>query len=86
MADLLHFILIYSVPDRALVDLREFGTNGTAAIDCYAELEREYRGRSDTANFEIVLIGADSIDTVKKTHSHYFGSLEGVPFRELVGA
>lgn len=85
MSRLNHFILIYSVARRALVELREFGEDGGAAIEGYSELEREFRNRDDTSDFEIVLIGADSLDTIKKTHSHYFGPLEeGIPFRELV--
>lgn len=86
MASLNHFILIFSVVKRMLVGLEEFGEDGSAAIDRYADIEREFRSRDDSTDYEIVLIGADSIETIQKTHSHYFGAREvGVPFRELVG-
>jgi hypothetical protein len=44
-------------------------------------LEREHRGDD---KLEIVLIGSDSIETVRRTHSNYFGNGTGVPFRKLV--
>jgi hypothetical protein len=42
-----------------------------AALDAYADAEREHLGDWVT---EIVLLGADSIDTLRVTHSHYFAS------------
>ena len=67
-----HFLILYSLRGGALVHLEEFGTDVDRATTAYAELEREYRDRSDHDDFEIVLVGADSIDTVHRTHSRYF--------------
>jgi hypothetical protein len=39
--------------------------------EVHAEAEQTYRGRDDV---EVVLLGADSIDTIKKTHSSYFST------------
>jgi hypothetical protein len=36
----------------------------------YARLEREHLNRAD--GVEIVLIGSDSLETVKVTHANYF--------------
>lgn len=43
----------------------------------YFELELEHWGRDD---LEIVLLGSDSLDTIKVTHSRYFETFEPVPF------
>jgi hypothetical protein len=67
-----NFLLIYNLRDQRLAHLEEFGTDTAAATRAYADLEREYRERADHADFEIVLIGADSLDTVHVTHSRYF--------------
>jgi hypothetical protein len=67
-----HFLILYSLKDAELVHLEEFGSDVGRATDAYAALEREYRDRSDHEDFEIVLVGADSIATVHHTHSRYF--------------
>ena len=40
-----------------------------AAVAAYDDIEKRMRGRRD---LDIVLLGADSLETVKKTHSSYF--------------
>lgn len=49
--------------------MEEFGTDYDDALEAYAVREREHR--LDPA-VEVVLLGADSLDTIKKTHSSYF--------------
>jgi hypothetical protein len=49
--------------------IQEFGTDSMAAVAAYAVKERELH---DRRSFEIVLIGSDSLDTVKLTHANYF--------------
>jgi hypothetical protein len=51
------------------VSVEEFGTDGQAAATAYSEREREHAG---DPNVEVVLVGADSLDTIRKTHSHSF--------------
>ena len=63
-----YFILIYNVPNRE-VEIIEFGPDADAAVVAYSEQERVYR---DDDAIEVVMVGADSIETIKKTHSHYF--------------
>ncbi len=65
---LIHYLLIYNIDLGRLVETQEF-TDATAAAARYAELERKYEGQD---SFEIVLVGADSIDTIKRTHGQYF--------------
>jgi len=51
-----------------------------SALDAYAEAERLHLGDWVT---EIVLLGADSIDTLRVTHSHYFASGQPPIIHEL---
>ena len=64
-----HFLLVFDHDAGRLIDLDEFGTDGEAAVRAYAEKEREYRRQKMV---EIVLIGSDSLETVKLTHANYF--------------
>ncbi len=49
--------------------MRDFGTDYGGAVEAYAEIEDEMHGRED---LDIVLLGADSLETVRRTHSSYF--------------
>jgi hypothetical protein len=71
--DIKHFLVIYDInAGEATVDDR-FRSDYDAALDAYAQAEETYRGRDDV---EVVLLSADSIDTIKKTHSSYFNTRE----------
>lgn len=69
-ASLNHFLLMFDHSRAELVKLTEFGTDVKSAMAEYARLEREHMKESDS--IEIVLIGSDSLDTVKVTHANYF--------------
>ncbi|HTW42113.1 MAG TPA: hypothetical protein VMD79_07340 [Solirubrobacteraceae bacterium] len=70
--DIQHFLVVYDIAGRdAHVD--RYGQDYDTAIDAYAKAEQLYRGRDDV---EVVLLSADSIDTIKKTHSSYFNTRE----------
>ena len=72
-ASLHHFLLVFDHERAELKDLQEFGTDVKAAMAEYARLERKHldeKGHADS--IEIVLIGSDSLDTVKVTHANYF--------------
>jgi hypothetical protein len=69
-ASLNHFLLVFDHSRAELVDLRDFGVDVKKAMAEYARLERDHMGKSDS--IEIVLIGSDSLDTVKVTHANYF--------------
>jgi hypothetical protein len=64
-----HFLLVFDHEAGALVDLQEFGTDSDAAVAAYSAKEKDYEDRKMV---EIVLIGSDSIETVKLTHANYF--------------
>jgi hypothetical protein len=65
---LIHFLIVYDHAEQQLRELHEF-TDAEKAAAAYADLERRHR---DERNLEIVLVGADSIDTIRQTHGNYF--------------
>ncbi|ETB43926.1 hypothetical protein [Mycobacterium avium] len=65
-----HFLLVFDHSRAELLDVRNFGTDAKKAMAEYARMEREHLGKSDS--IEIVLIGSDSLETVKITHANYF--------------
>ena len=65
---LIHFLIVYDLAERRIVQNEEF-ENATRATKAYQELEERY---GFDARYEIVLLGADSIETLKVTHGHYF--------------
>lgn len=76
-----HFLLVYDLGAQRLIEQEEFD-DGDKAAAAYAERERQHEGRDD---LEIVLVGADSIETIKRTHAHYFDAVAAAsPF--LAGA
>jgi len=71
-ADIRHFLVIYDIETRR-AEVREFGTDYDAAQQAYAQVEREAR---DSTGSDIVLLSADSLETIKRTHSSYFDTRE----------
>lgn len=65
-----HFLVIYDTATGD-VDVKHFGTDYDAAQDAYAEAEDANR---DHGGLDIVLLSADSLRTIKKTHSSYFAN------------
>lgn len=76
---LTHFLLVYDLRQQRLVDVRKF-IDATEATDAYGQAELEHLGDKDC---EIVLVGADSLDTIRKTHGHYFTKAGAVTLPEL---
>jgi hypothetical protein len=64
-----HFLIVFDHERGKLEDLLEFDTNSEKAVAAYSAKERELQGRKLV---EIVLIGSDSLETVKLTHANYF--------------
>jgi hypothetical protein len=67
-----HFLVIYDIASGN-VEVKRFGTDYDAALDAYAKAERANADNS----LDIVLLSADSLRTVKKTHSSYFAKRGG---------
>lgn len=66
---LLHFLLIHDSRSQRL-DIIEFD-DAAAAVAACGDVELEHL---DDRHLEIVLVGADSLDTVRRTHGHYFST------------
>lgn len=64
-----HFLLVFDHAAGRLVDVLEFGDDSARAVAAYSAKEEELR---DVPSMEIVLIGSDSLATVKLTHANYF--------------
>lgn len=74
--DVHHFLIVFDTTRQELVSKQEFEDNEQAAA-AYAELERQHR---HDRSVEIVLVSADSIETIKRTHGNYFGTPTTSPF------
>lgn len=77
--DIQHFLVIYDVR-AAKVSVKPYGTDYDAAIKAYADAEDAARDRGD---LDIVLLSADSLETIKRTHSSYF-DVGGKTFESLL--
>lgn len=62
-----YFLLVHRATPHEL-EIETFADEGSAAV-AYSLREHEHR---DSPDVEVVLVGADSLETVKQTHSHYF--------------
>jgi len=69
MSAIQHFLLVFDHATNTLVEHESFGTDSFAATKKYGEMERQYK---DSHAIDIVLVGSDSIETVKVTHANYF--------------
>lgn len=78
-----HFVLVYDRDQAHLARASPFGADGGRAIQVLFELEKEYAG----TNVEVGMFGADSLETLKVTHSNYFryGAITDPQMRDLLG-
>lgn len=72
-----HFLLVFDHAQDKLLESRDFGSDSAAATAAYTEAEKRFWG---DLTKDIVLVGSDSIETVKVTHSNYF---EGMAKKNL---
>jgi hypothetical protein len=66
--DIKHFLVTRDVTRRKTTVV-EFGTDYEVAQHAYQEAEQKARGRQD---LDVVLLSADSLETIRHTHSSYF--------------
>jgi len=66
--DMVHFLLVYDHEAGVLLEEISF-TDGATAVQAYNAKEKEFGGRK---RVEVVLIGSDSIETIRHTHANYF--------------
>jgi hypothetical protein len=77
-----HFLLVFDHAAGKLIEEIEFGIESDRAVAAYAAKEDEFRDRDLV---DIVLIGSDSLDTVRLTHANYFDGSAKVSSKYLVG-
>jgi hypothetical protein len=77
------FLLVYNAATQTLLEANDLGQDTERAVAAYAECEERHRGSSD---IQVVLIGSDSIETIEKTHGHYFGTTDPAEFFETTVA
>lgn len=65
-----HFLIVYDHDQGKLISVEEFDSSDPA-VQAYAAKEKEIP-EDGTSRIEIVLIGSDSLDTVRLTHANYF--------------
>jgi hypothetical protein len=68
-----HFLLVFDHRAGRLARPPKEYDDAAEAVAAYASTERAYEGQKD---MEIVLIGSDSLETVKRTHGNYFAPSE----------
>jgi hypothetical protein len=61
-----YFLLIFDPKHRSL-RWEDLGYDAKAAAERYSEVEEDLGD-----GYEVVLIGADSLETIRTTHAHYF--------------
>lgn len=69
MSTINNFLLIFDHSRNSLVECKDFKSDIAAATEAYASAEKRFR---ESHVMDIVLVGSDSIETVKITHSTYF--------------
>ncbi len=67
-----HFLLVFDHQAGKLVHQEEF-TNAPEAIRAYSDMELKHL---DERGIEVVLIGSDSLETIRRTHANYFEDVE----------
>ena len=65
-----HYLLVFDHDRSELIEQFDLGTDSAAAVAAYEAKEREFASRR---SIEVVLIGSDSLDTIRRTHANYFG-------------
>lgn len=66
-----YFLIVYDRASGKQLTLKQFASREEATRERF---EREMSERGD-AGVEVVVLGASSIESLKKTHSRYFKSL-----------
>lgn len=69
-----YFLLVYDRRRGRIVDRRDYEeADRERALQDRAQLMREQRQSADT---EVVLLGAESFDDLRKTHARYFKTVK----------
>lgn len=70
--ELIHYLLVFDHDKGELIHEQCFEdgpTRGADAVAAYSAMETRYEKHK---RIEVVLIGSDSIETIRRTHANYF--------------
>jgi hypothetical protein len=81
VSEIRHFLLVFDHQRGELIAEKHFDRDSDSALAAYAKCEQRYRNQP---KIEIVLIGSDSIETVRLTHANYYDGTVAVS-KYLVG-
>lgn len=73
MNEIFDYLLVFDNARERLVSLTRF-TDPEVALTAYAAAEDAAGGNYD---LEVVLLGSDSVDTLRRTHGNYFAEEPG---------
>jgi hypothetical protein len=65
---MLFLLILFAIGAGRAADITAFRESDVAA-KAFSEAERQHRDRPD---LKVVLLAAESVDSIKKTHPHYF--------------
>ena len=65
-----NWIIVFDWTEGIFRTWEEIGRDADTAIAAYVRYENQFKVED---NYEVVMIGASDISTVRQTHSHYFG-------------
>lgn len=82
MSAINHFLLVFNHEIGKLVSQQNFGSKIDEALAEYAHLEQDFE---DRPMMDVVLLGSDSIETVRITHANYFDETATVSSKYLAG-
>lgn len=82
MSQIQHFLLIFDNERGELIGLQEFGKDTVEATNAYTTVEAQFAAQTA---IDVVLIGSDSLNTIKVTHANYFGDQAAASSRFLAG-
>src|SRR5436309_837180 len=65
-----HWLIVYNWNTARFENWVDFGADSDDSAAAYAAWEQRF---PQERNFEVVLVGADSVQTIRQTHAPYFG-------------
>jgi hypothetical protein len=70
-----HLFLIVFDREAGVSSVDDLGQDLSAALAVYAAKERDV---AEHPNLEVALVGSSSLETLRRTHSSYFGASEAL--------
>jgi hypothetical protein len=67
-----HYLLVYDRSTGKLVECRDLGEDRSGALAQRFAIEKRERSHPD---IEVVVLSADSLETLRSTHSRYFRTM-----------